>query len=229
MLCFFLKQTTVVKSEAFMHPSSPLIAPQSSFPDLLSSCWTRTNTRSMSFFPGGRNLLSPLVAAASSWVAFTSDHSSLVTLRLFFHKKLLLRPCLCSLPRGLSLLSFVYHLLDLSGAQVIGTKRVLLLLPNLQDGHQFLTLYNQTRNILSDFTLEPLFVLFLEVQSLSGLLLHRNNKVLNLYFLLSTTSLISTSTSTASLLLFLCPLRYRRAAAPTTAATIVLWLICSFG
>ncbi|RRT60572.1 hypothetical protein B296_00017650 [Ensete ventricosum] len=82
-----------------------------------------------------QNLLSPLVTVASSWVAFTSDHSSLVTLRLFFCKKLLLRPCLSSSPQGLSLLSFVYRLLDLSSAHLTSTKRVLLLLPNLQDDH----------------------------------------------------------------------------------------------
>ncbi|RRT74205.1 hypothetical protein B296_00032572 [Ensete ventricosum] len=133
----------------------------SSFPDLLLSCWTRTNTISTSYFPGGRNLLSPLVVATSSWVVFTSDHSSLVTLCLFFRKKLLLQPCLCSSPRGLSLLSFVYRLLDLSSAHLTGTECVLLLLPNLQDGHQFLALYNQNRNILSDFT--PLSALLLEV------------------------------------------------------------------
>ncbi|RRT53036.1 hypothetical protein B296_00034922 [Ensete ventricosum] len=38
-----------------------------------------------------------------------------------------------------------------------GTKHVLLL-PNLQGGHQFPTLYNQIRNRLSDFTLDPAYV-----------------------------------------------------------------------
>ncbi|RZR84723.1 hypothetical protein BHM03_00011593 [Ensete ventricosum] len=116
----------------------------------------------MSISPGGRNLLLPLVAASSSWVAFTSHHSSLVTLCLLFCKKLLLRPRLCSSPRGLSLLSFVYCLLDLSGAHLTGTEHVLMLLPNMNDDHQFPMLYNQTKNILSDFTLESLFALLLE-------------------------------------------------------------------
>ncbi|RRT55852.1 hypothetical protein B296_00023209 [Ensete ventricosum] len=173
----------------------------------------------MSISPGGRNLLLPLVAASSSWVAFTSHHSSLVTLRLFFCKKLLLRLYLCSSPRVLSLLSFVYCLMDLSGAHLTGTEHVLMMLPNLNDDHQFPTLYNQTRNILSDFTLESLFALLLEVQSLLVLLQHRNNEVLNFYFLLSTTSLISTSASTSSLLLFLSSLHCRRAAAPLNSSS----------
>ncbi|RWW44506.1 hypothetical protein BHE74_00049722 [Ensete ventricosum] len=82
-------------------------------------------------FPPAPRVPSCPIATASSRVAFTSDHPSLVTLRLFFRKKLLLRPCLCSSPRSLSLLSFVYRLLDPSSAHLIGTERVLLLLPNL--------------------------------------------------------------------------------------------------
>ncbi|RZS19599.1 hypothetical protein BHM03_00052015 [Ensete ventricosum] len=131
-------------------------------------------------------------------------------------------------PRGLSLLSFVYCLLDPSGAHLTGTECVMLLLPNLQDDHQFSTLYNQTRNRPSDFTLEPLSVLLLDVQSLS---VHSNIGTMRSSTITfsSMMSLTSTSASTASLLLFLCSFHCRRVAAPTAVATVAIWLICSFG
>ncbi|RRT53317.1 hypothetical protein B296_00049946 [Ensete ventricosum] len=103
-----------------------------------------------------------------------------------------------------------------------------MLLPNLQDDHQFSALYNQTRNRPSDFTLEPLFVLLLDVQSLS---VHSNIGTMRSSTITfsSMMSLTSTSASTASLLLFLCSFRYRRVAAPTAVATVAIWLICNFG
>ncbi|KAJ8511795.1 hypothetical protein OPV22_002229 [Ensete ventricosum] len=115
---------------------------------------------------------------------------------LFSCEKLLLQPYLYSSPRVLSLLSSIYRLPDLSGDHLTSTERVLLLLPNLQGGHQFSTLYNQTRNKLSNFTLDPVYAArlrshcscFSEKYShhryYSNIGFVEHNEVLDLYFLL---------------------------------------------